>query len=998
MFSNVLLPLAGMIGRAAVNVAIDGVAYAANTISREAGYAYRRVYRNYINTPKKYERTAEQLELEQRLYNRVAAFYKEKGIPNRYDNIDVLSFSVADFPNENTISNFVNIHEQLQSFSKNVQMLVLSEENLQIVKAICNRVHDADKGIFYSKEELDTVVKANDLIQKKNNGQELSLSENHIILKAFKIKAGHKNYAAAIEQLHTPGQKNIFTALKQLPENKANIETITDIENTWNKLNSLTPLSVNALEELVESLDKLEAYLGLLISDFGLDSETTFANTLLWYQNGVTSEHKKQVRLFINEISKVIKNKREDIAQAMLEKLSLLPKDADIKNQSYNDNAVIYTLQALTQFGLKKDYVEKFKQHAPISSGLNQKTVNEFNQFITAYGTEDQKNQYAQLAAFTLSSANPVINEDSFIMVPAPSVDTHVSSLEDSFVFTPEFSNSDATEESLSASKMFFDSMVFVEAQPEKSLDDALIISSSDEEEDKSADKEPANNLMMSFFDVNNEERTFIAYDNMDPGIDLKANMDLQDSMLKSFAYVPAAAELQSILEYVKNKFETEEDQFSFIEIAKYFLENNYTVEQACLNAAASIASTKLTQAIANTATEYFSEKDNQDLFINNALKASAQAKVDLDKVYLDTAREIVSTSSSCLKDENKKRKFEFITYKLALNFNSTHGKFEDRVIMAAIQINGSQSIKKISHAMDFLHKEIGGSAEADVISCFMDNVCLDYNCKKSVEKACEEAEITVYEFTINQYLKNKTLDIANQNPQAQAKVIELATQRIIDSKLGTGNWGRILENVKKELRANQIINAEFNSYTTPDLHCGLFKPIRAFRKNTLTVMKNALTKKLEEGNIGLAFMEIQNQLNHVKVNDTSLFSQDSLYKHLKNMEAHLSKQYPLAAFIHEQFNSYLNGWRRSYDPETVRSFEREIMQALDEAKDQSTHQKRKCVKTAIAKLRSKVIFKANGAMDTALSAIETELNKKRAPKELSNVVFDNSVLLKSSM
>lgn len=172
-----------------------------------------------------------------------------------------------------------------------------------------------------------------------------------------------ERYRLMIQQLNG----SIFSTLKKSHSD------VGAIEKQWHARRQFAHLPSPALLKLAEgAIEQLRTlYSSIGIVRMNLEKE---------------SEQKK----VLQAVEALMNSTREKIAQAMLQRLKL-----SLQYEASDDDVVVATLQELTQFGLRQNYVDEFAKTSFCT--LSNELVLEFNFFITQFGSTDQKNELAQL-------------------------------------------------------------------------------------------------------------------------------------------------------------------------------------------------------------------------------------------------------------------------------------------------------------------------------------------------------------------------------------------------------------------------------------------------------------------------------------------------------------------------------------------------------------------------------------------------------------------------
>ena len=309
------------------------------------------------------------------------------------------------------VTNFKQFCDKMIDFNdknKSLALEVLAEDNLKLLSSFAKRIVDAENDDFYTKAELAQADNVKDL-RSQIGKKSFTPDEINQLKDCLSIITRHEKYNAAAKDLNTDGDKNIFYVLQNHPNNTnnpANITALQSLQATWNRRSSFANISSDSIYYLKKQLDKLETYATMLKNQFNLDSYFNWS--------GVTENHKKVIKAYIIDLELMIARERNLLAQAMLERLALVPKDRllRLKNSREEgdpvcDDVVIATLSELIPFGLKKEFVEKFVKIAPPHRTLTNQLMRQFNDFIGKYGSETQKSQLKKLFSNAVPTLHP---------------------------------------------------------------------------------------------------------------------------------------------------------------------------------------------------------------------------------------------------------------------------------------------------------------------------------------------------------------------------------------------------------------------------------------------------------------------------------------------------------------------------------------------------------------------------------------------------------------
>lgn len=339
-------------------------------------------------------------EINQRGYNMAAKYSSHK------------KSLLLEIPEKEFLMNLANLtefYEKIFAFKKENPSFnygFLADENIEALQGITNlytKIND-----YIPPHELDILKKAA-VIKKQKKTSEFTLSEMRIVTDALKIQAIRSTRQNAIADLNqTADGKSVFDQLrnaKQNRNNRAAQNKINEIEIAWKKRSHFANQTSDILNNLASALEQLENDYLKLINDEFLNNNS-YAEQGYEYVKNVTQENKNYIRDLTLTALYMIKQEREKLAQAMLERLALVPRDqlkeftsqSDLLETPIYDDVVSKTISDLTKLGLSPKYKEKFDRLSPTQSTLNGKLIKDFNTFISIYGSSEQKLRLSSLS------------------------------------------------------------------------------------------------------------------------------------------------------------------------------------------------------------------------------------------------------------------------------------------------------------------------------------------------------------------------------------------------------------------------------------------------------------------------------------------------------------------------------------------------------------------------------------------------------------------------
>lgn len=499
---------------------------------------------------------------------------------------DITAGKTAALP-EKPYSQFGDFYREIKDFSvihSHLHRDVLLEENLDILKAVCRRLDDADTGYFYTADELEKIQDAARLL-KDNSDQDINKLNR--IKEGMRAKIRHEKYRTAAAEFDAEREKNIFTALMTLPANENRRDEIALIQEEWQRQRPFYYLSSPSLIELTERLRQMENYIGMMKQNFFLGQDP---GLYLSYMTGISKDHQTAIQTLIIKAETLIAQERGRLINAMLARLSLAASQKPSGNSPLCDDVVYATMSSLTSFGLSPQYVKQFGLQSPPHQTLTRELITAFNDFILQYGDEAQKEKLEKIQPGMRLNIEPQPNElkqdDNVILIPS-SIAGH---------YHLRIKADDKASDDMDTSLIYL--------APESDTGTGVM-------PDHSSMKIDESGMGISFFDCATGERVYMPSDSR------LVEVDLDDDIKKEFGsfyelvqehtpetvadpdefvYVLNASQLEFIQQQAETYFTKKLYQHMFVESARHSIESarkcdeNINIHHACKAAYSDVA------------------------------------------------------------------------------------------------------------------------------------------------------------------------------------------------------------------------------------------------------------------------------------------------------------------------------------------------------------------------------------------------------------------------
>lgn len=300
-------------------------------------------------------------------------------------------------------------HKDISKFSDIVKLLTplihqhqtanldcFNPQNVAKLSSLCRIIDESLSGDFIPSDDLNIILYANQLRKKTSN---VSFEDLRNMKEGASLVLKRQKYKLLIAELNATGENSPLNVAAKKAESFNVNKQFDEIRNTWLRRSKFANYSSKTLLELLPSLDQLEQYLIILNKDF---PETSFSSYKR-YIIGITNNSIQQIQSIINKIREKIRLHKEFLAEAMLERLLLLPKDVLLDPNSkstdiYKDDVLYATLASLVDLRIISEaYLRNFVEQSPSYVTLTSHIAVEFSEFIFKNGSRETKTKLTEL-------------------------------------------------------------------------------------------------------------------------------------------------------------------------------------------------------------------------------------------------------------------------------------------------------------------------------------------------------------------------------------------------------------------------------------------------------------------------------------------------------------------------------------------------------------------------------------------------------------------------
>lgn len=299
--------------------------------------------------------------------------------------------------------------------------------NLRILQSLCKRLDDAISGNFHTADELQLLIKANQLRKQENP----SLQDLRLMKDAAALVVKQEKYLGLIANFNATGERSSFELMARKADHLGKRNEFNQVKLSWTQRKCFASLSTVGLFEIADVLTQLEKYVILLARDVDYLKGDTLSASYARYSYGLTAATLQELSDLVTSLQGQINSQRANVADAMLERLKLVPPDYlhaanRAQGVTFKDDVVFATLESLVQLNLiNANYLVNFKKQASAHHTLTADLITRGNQFITTHGSMITQRRLGDLYrgadAFENSenrSASPQPQSDESIFIP----------------------------------------------------------------------------------------------------------------------------------------------------------------------------------------------------------------------------------------------------------------------------------------------------------------------------------------------------------------------------------------------------------------------------------------------------------------------------------------------------------------------------------------------------------------------------------------------------
>lgn len=520
-----------------------------------------------------------------------------------------------------TFTDILPFIRSLEQNFKNWQLASLDEFNLSKLSSICRRLDQILNDDFIPAADLQKILLANTLRNKRSNS--ISFPELRLMKDGAVLVLRREKYKAIINDLNADEANSFFNVAAKKAESLDRKQEFISIQKSWRKRSKLSCYSSATIQEFLLPIEQLEQYLAMLARDFQYSSTRIF-----WINmSGITQEKSNEIIAFIDGVNIKIHTLRTIIADAMLQRLLLLPRDTflsrDNKPATYQDDLVFATLSSLVNLGIiRQNYLTNFNDQCPPFYSLTSDITTQFKEFIIKYGANATKLEYENHYKKTY--------EEKFEPYQLPKMDLLQSQIGEDYLLIPLCIKGHYHLRAAANTEF-----IYIESEQQGKEDlgiiSGMVISSQDS-------KSAKNSLEFTIWDTASNERIVI------PIVDEYARINIYDPKIRA--------------------------------LYGLIFEDNYLLDESAKDFSHYMLDETQESALKELAVKHFSKQLHRDLFIQTAKDIASNSKekdietitlqaltYTLDQIIKSKRKEIIESlhSNSLISLEECLRILEFL-------------------------------------------------------------------------------------------------------------------------------------------------------------------------------------------------------------------------------------------------------------------------------------------------------------------------------------------------